>query len=42
VTEFIPAVRYPIGGVVITVKPGDDLSAPVTEDGAIVFIKWAV
>lgn len=36
--EIIPAVRYPIGGTVIRVKPGDNLATAVT-DGAIVFME---
>lgn len=38
VQEVIPAVRYPIGGTVVNVQPGDDLAAAVAEDGAIVFM----
>ena len=39
VTEIIPAIRYPIGGTVVNVKPGDDLNTAVTEDGTIVFME---
>jgi hypothetical protein len=37
--EIIPAVRYPIGGTVIRVKPGDNLANAVSTDGAIVFME---
>lgn len=39
VEEIISAIRYPLGGTVVSVKPGDDLSAAVAEDGAIVFME---
>ena len=38
VTEIISAVRYPIGGTIINVNPGDDLNAALTEDGSIVLM----
>lgn len=38
VAEIISAVRYPIGGTIVNVKPGDDLNSAVTEDGSIVFM----
>ncbi len=38
VLEVIPAIRYPVGGVVTRVKPGDDLSNIVKQKGAIVFM----
>lgn len=37
--EIIPAVRYPLGGTVVRVKPGDDLAAAVSTDAAIVFLE---
>lgn len=37
-TEIIEAVRYPLGGTIVNVKPGDDLAAAVSTDGAIVFM----
>jgi hypothetical protein len=40
--EIIPAVRYPIGGTVVIVKPGDDLSAAVSQDNSIVFLQPGV
>jgi len=36
--EIIGAVRYPIGGTVVRVKPGDNLADAVSTDGAIVFM----
>lgn len=38
VEEIVSAIRYPIGGTIVNVKPGDDLSAAVAVDGAIVFM----
>ncbi|MEN8194161.1 MAG: hypothetical protein ABFS12_15160 [Bacteroidota bacterium] len=39
VEEIIPAVRYPIGGTVITVKPGDDLNDSLKADDIIVYME---
>jgi len=39
VAEIIAAVRYPISGTVVRVKPGDDLSIAVSQDNAIVFME---
>ncbi|MDH5367257.1 MAG: hypothetical protein OEW67_09740 [Cyclobacteriaceae bacterium] len=41
-TQIIPAVRYPIGGTVVTVKPGDDLNAAAKEDNVIIFMEPGV
>jgi hypothetical protein len=37
--EIIPAIRYPIGGTVVIVNPGDDLSTAVSTDNSIVFLQ---
>ena len=37
--EIIGAIRYPLGGTVVTVKPGDNLANAVSTDGAIVFMQ---
>ena len=42
VQEIISAVRYPIGGEVVRVSPGDDLAAAVASDNAIVFLDSGV
>jgi len=38
VTEIIEEIRYPIGGEVIVVDPGGDLSGPFNTDNAIVVL----
>lgn len=38
-SEIVGAIRYPLGGTVVTVKPGDDLAKAVSTDGAIVFME---
>lgn len=38
-TEIIGAIRYPLGGTVVRVKPGDNLANAVSTDGAIVFME---
>ena len=40
--EIIGAVRYPLGGTIVTVKPGDNLATAVSTDGAIVFLEPGV
>lgn len=42
VQEIISSVRYPIGGEVVRVSPGDDLTSAVVNDGAIVFLDSGV
>lgn len=37
-SEIIGAVRYPLGGTMVNVKPGDNLATAVSTDGAIVLM----
>lgn len=38
VAYTVPVVRYPIGGTVTVLNPGDDISAAASEDNAILFL----
>lgn len=38
VQYIVPPVRYPIGGDIVIVQPGEDLQSAVKEDNAIVFL----
>ena len=38
-SEIIGAIRYPLGGTVVRVKPGDNLANAVSTDGAIIFME---
>ena len=42
VTEIIEEVRYPIGGAVIKVAPGQDLSGPFNTDDAIIVLEEGI
>lgn len=39
VAYIVPVVRYPIGGAVTVLKPGDDLAAAASTDNAILFLE---
>lgn len=39
VTRVLPDVRYPVGGTVVVVAPGEDLAAAVAQDDAIVVLQ---
>ena len=39
VAYVVPVVRYPIGGTVTTLNPGDNISAAAGIDNAIIFLK---
>lgn len=39
VAYLVPVVRYPIGGTITVLNPGDDLAAAASEDNAILFLK---
>lgn len=39
VAYIVPVVRYPIGGAITVLKPGDDLAAAASEDNAILFLE---
>ena len=38
VAYIVPVVRYPIGGTITVLSPGDDLNAAVSEDNAIILL----
>lgn len=38
VAYIVPVVRYPIGGEVTTLNPGDDITAAASNDDAIIFL----
>lgn len=42
VEQIFPAVRYPIGGEVIFLQPGDDIEQAAEEDGAIIVLEEGV
>ena len=35
---IVPVVRYPIGGAITTLKPGDNITAAASNDNAIIFL----
>ena len=39
VAYIVPVVRYPIGGEVTMLKPGDDLTAAASNDNAVLFLE---
>ena len=39
VAYTVPVVRYPIGGTITVLNPGDDITAAASDDNAVIFLK---